>query len=91
MRKNLTFLDSRFFNGAAVLLGLAACGWTVLNLLSVLLAGGAYQAALQAWGVNFLAGGLFWLPLWPESRSSCALFAGAALAVCLRCHSLAQS
>ena len=57
MRKNI-FLDSRFFNGAAVLLGLAACGWTVLNLLSVLLAGGAYQAALQAWGVNFLAGGL---------------------------------
>ena len=58
MRKNITFLDSRFFNGAAVLLGLAACGWTVLNILSVLLAGGAYQAALQAWGVNFLAGGL---------------------------------
>ena len=58
MRKNISFLDSRFLNGAAVLLGLAACGWTVLNILSVLLAGGAYQAALQAWGVNFLAGGL---------------------------------
>lgn len=58
MRKNIAFLNSRFFNGAAVVLALAACGWTVLNLLSVLLAGGAYQAALQAWGVNFLAGGL---------------------------------
>ena len=58
MRKNISFLDSRFLNGAAVLLGLAACGWTVLNILSVLLAGGAYQAALQAWGVNVLAGGL---------------------------------
>lgn len=58
MRKNISFLDSRFLNGAAVLLGLTACGWTVLNILSVLLAGGAYQAALQAWGVNFLAGGL---------------------------------
>lgn len=58
MRKKENFLNSRFFNGAAVLLGLVACGWTVLNLLSVLLAGGSYQAALQAWGVNFLAGGL---------------------------------
>lgn len=58
MGKNIAFFDSRFFNGAAVVLALAACGWTVLNFLSVLLAGGAYQAALQAWGVNFLAGGL---------------------------------
>ena len=57
MGKNISFLDSRFFNGAAVVLALAACGWTVLNFLSVLLAVSFFGAIVV---ISAIVAGYYW-------------------------------